>query len=62
MEVKAIANEFDAEYIDTNNLFNSLTTDNPDSARWLWDGIHPTPAGHPLSVLATTESQSLTKH
>lgn len=46
--VKAIAKEFNAAYIDTNSLFNSLTTENPDSARWLWDGIHPTPAGHQL--------------
>ncbi len=46
--VEAIAKEFNAEYIDTNSLFNSLTTNNPDSARWLWDGIHPTPAGHQL--------------
>lgn len=53
--VKALAKEFGAEYIDTNNLFNSLTTDNPDSARWLWDGIHPTPAGHQLIANLWTE-------
>lgn len=46
--VEALAKEFGAEYIDTNALFSSLTTDNPDRARWLWDGIHPTPAGHQL--------------
>lgn len=55
MEVKALAKEFDAEYIDTNNLFNSLATDNPDSERWLWDGIHPTPAGHQLIADLWTE-------
>ncbi|MDE6022919.1 MAG: alpha-L-fucosidase, partial [Muribaculaceae bacterium] len=46
LRVMALANELDAGYIDTNNLFNSLTSDNTASARWLWDGIHPTPAGH----------------
>ena len=44
--VKILAEEIGAEYIDTNALFNTLTENNPDSERWLWDGVHPTPAGH----------------
>lgn len=47
-KVKTIAEEIGAEYIDTNALFNSLTDGNPDSERWLWDGVHPTPAGHQM--------------
>lgn len=46
--VRDLAKEFNAEYIDTNGLFNSLTLSGTDSERWLWDGIHPTPAGHHL--------------
>lgn len=53
--VKKLAKEFNAEYIDTNALFNSLTSGNPDSTRWLWDGIHPTPAGHQLIANLWTE-------
>ena len=48
MSVEALAKELGAVYIDTNSLFNSITTGNPESERWLWDGIHPTPAGHQL--------------
>ncbi len=44
--VRQLAKEFNADYIDTNSMFNSLTANNPESSRWLWDGIHPTPAGH----------------
>ncbi|MDE6556119.1 MAG: SGNH/GDSL hydrolase family protein [Duncaniella sp.] len=44
--VKELAGETDAIYIDGNGLFHSLTDNNPQSARWLWDGVHPTPAGH----------------
>ena len=53
--LEALAKEIDAEYLDTNYLFNSLTSDNPDSARWLWDGVHPTPAGHQLIADLWTE-------
>ncbi|MDE5794213.1 MAG: alpha-L-fucosidase [Muribaculaceae bacterium] len=53
--VKKLAKDFGAEYIDTNNLFNSLTSGNSNSKRWLWDGIHPTPAGHQLIANLWTE-------
>ena len=48
IRVRDLADEFDAKYIDTNGLLNSLTYNNSDSKRWLWDGVHPTPAGHQL--------------
>lgn len=44
--IEALASEFDAIYVDANSLFHNLTDGNPNYSRWLWDGVHPTAAGH----------------
>ncbi len=43
-QVKAIAQEFDAIYIPYQSMFDALCKD--DTKYWIWDGVHPTPAGH----------------
>ena len=45
-EVRIIAKEFDAVLIDYHQLFAELAKHQPRTDYWLWDGIHPTPAGH----------------
>lgn len=42
--VRRIANDYHAILLDYNQLFDRLTEQHP--TRWIWDGIHPTPAGH----------------
>ena len=45
---KKLADEFNAEYIDLQALFDSVV-ENPDKpSRWSVDGIHPTVPGHEL--------------
>lgn len=47
--VEQIAREYQAIFVPFDKLFNSLQekhTPSPDSPYWIWDGIHPTPAGH----------------
>lgn len=47
--VEQIAREYQAIFVPFDKLFNSLQekhTSSPDSPYWIWDGIHPTPAGH----------------
>ena len=46
MATARLAKENGASYVDANSLFHKLTDGNPHRDRWLWDGIHPTPAGH----------------
>lgn len=43
--VKKIAADYDAVYLPYNEMFDRLTSEG-DPAYWVWDGIHPTPAGH----------------
>ncbi len=45
-EVKRIAAEYDAVCLPFNELFDRLKTQEPRPKYWIWDGIHPTPAGH----------------
>lgn len=46
--VRLIAKEYGAIYLPFNQLFKKLIESTPDSqdTYWIWDGIHPTAAGH----------------
>lgn len=46
--VKKIAKEYNATYLPYNDLFEHLLKKYPTTqdTYWIWDGIHPTPAGH----------------
>ena len=46
--IAGIANDYNAELIRYDNLFESLYEKYPEVGPdyWIWDGIHPTPAGH----------------
>lgn len=46
--IETIANEYNGSLIRYDKLFESLFEEYPDVAPdyWIWDGIHPTPAGH----------------
>lgn len=45
---KQIAEDYQAVYVPFNELFAQLMQEQPTSkdTYWIWDGIHPTPAGH----------------
>jgi lysophospholipase L1-like esterase len=45
--VRGIAADFKAEYIPCQRAFNNALQEAP-AEYWIWDGIHPTPAGHEL--------------
>jgi lysophospholipase L1-like esterase len=45
--VREIASDFSAEYIPCQQAFNNVLREAP-AEYWIWDGIHPTPAGHEL--------------
>jgi lysophospholipase L1-like esterase len=45
--VKQLAKEYHAIFIDLQKLFNEALEKAPASY-WIWDGIHPMPAGHEL--------------
>lgn len=42
--VRRIATDYHAVLLDYEKMFNSLTEHHP--SYWIWDGIHPTAAGH----------------
>lgn len=46
--VRKLADEFQATLVPFDTLFQDLRTNHPTSnnSYWIWDGIHPTPAGH----------------
>lgn len=46
--VKGIAKDYGAVYLPFNDMFDEIlkTTPTSDDTYWIWDGIHPTPAGH----------------
>lgn len=46
--VEKIAQDYDAIYLPYQKMFDSIlkTTPTTQSAYWIWDGIHPTAAGH----------------
>ena len=43
---KRIAADYSATFIKLQPTFDSLVTDAVPSTYWIWDGIHPTEAGH----------------
>jgi len=45
--VARMAAEFNAQFIPTQGVFNNALSQAP-AEHWIWDGIHPTPAGHEL--------------
>ena len=44
--VRALAAEYGATLIPFDELFDRLLQDGPTETYWIWDGVHPTPAGH----------------
>ena len=46
--IKKLAEEFDATFIPLNELFAEAIKKTGNPKYWLWDGIHPTEAGHAL--------------
>lgn len=44
--VRTIATSLGCTLIPYDELFAELTSDQPNTAYWIWDGIHPSPAGH----------------
>lgn len=45
--VRNLAVEFGATLVDFNALFKALHAERPPRTDyWIWDGVHPTPAGH----------------
>lgn len=46
--VRKVANDYHATLVPFDTLFEDLRTNHPTSnnSYWIWDGIHPTPAGH----------------
>ena len=45
--VQNLAKKYDAVFVPLQNEFNKACTIKQDTY-WLWDGVHPTPAGHML--------------
>ena len=43
---KSIAHKYNAIVVEFDTLFEQLITTQPKETYWIWDGIHPTPAGH----------------
>lgn len=44
--IRTIAKDYNATLVDFNTLFARLCMGKEGAAHWIWDGIHPTPAGH----------------
>ena len=44
--VRTIASDMGCTLIPYDELFATLTANQPNTAYWIWDGIHPSPAGH----------------
>lgn len=44
--VRELAVEFDALLLPYDDMFERLIQTQPAPSYWLWDGIHPTAAGH----------------
>lgn len=52
--VKSLAKDYDASLIDSQKLFEKAWKKHPQTpvSYWVWDGIHPTAAGHSLMAKA----------
>lgn len=44
--VEEIGHDYNAAVLDFFTMFDKLTADSTMASHWIWDGIHPTPAGH----------------
>ena len=44
--VRELCEEFDAVCVPFDTLFEKLVASESEPSYWIWDGIHPTPAGH----------------
>lgn len=44
--VRELAVEFDAFFLPYDEMFEKLIRKQPEPSYWLWDGIHPSAAGH----------------
>lgn len=44
--VRELCDEYDAVCVPFDTLFAKLISKQPTPSYWIWDGIHPTPAGH----------------
>ena len=49
--VKRLAREFNAVFVQTQDAFDAASK-KPSPEYWMWDGIHPMPAGHELLARA----------
>lgn len=45
--VQQLVNEYDAIFVPLQDAFNR-SLERAEASYWLWDGVHPTPAGHDL--------------
>jgi len=52
--VRTLSKEFDAVYVDFQDVFNDALKRAPVEY-WIWDGIHPMPAGHELMARQWTK-------
>lgn len=43
---KRIASDYNAVFVELQQTFDALVTDTVPSTYWIWDGLHPTEAGH----------------
>lgn len=43
---RTIAHDYGASFLPFNDMFASLIATQPRPGYWIWDGIHPSPAGH----------------
>ena len=44
--VRELCKEYDAVCVPFDTMFEKLIGKQPEPSFWIWDGIHPTPAGH----------------
>ena len=45
---KRVAEKYNLVFVPLQNLFDTVNADAPERGYWMWDGIHPTAAGHDL--------------
>lgn len=44
--IRQMARDYDAVFLPFDKMFDKLVRKEPRPDYWIWDGIHPTPAGH----------------
>ena len=58
--VQRMAHDYNAVLVPFDSLFASLQQDEPTAKYWIWDGIHPTAAGHLKMAQLWQEKAALT--